>query len=89
MPRSDIADKGLTEGINGLGAKVSACVAYKNVMPKGLQELDLDFFHEIMFTSPSGVRNFVKRYGRVPKKIKVSCIGDITLNEVRKWHLSG
>lgn len=88
LPRSDIADKGLTEGIKGLGARVSASVAYKNVMPKGLPELDLNFFHEIMFTSPSGVRNFVKRYGKVPKKVKVRCIGDVTLNEARKCHLS-
>ena len=58
-------------------------------MPKDLPDLDLNFFNEIMFTSPSGVRNFVKRYGKVPKKVKLSCIGDVTLNEAKKCHLSG
>lgn len=87
FPRSDIADKGLTKALKGLGAQVIASVAYKNVMPKDLPDLDLEFFNEIMFTSPSGVRNFVKRYGKVPKRIKVSCIGDVTLKEARRWHL--
>lgn len=88
FPRSDIADKGLTKALKGLGAQVIASVAYKNVMPKDLPEMDFNFFNEVMFTSPSGVRNFVKRYGKVPKKVKVSCIGDVTLNEAKKCHLS-
>ncbi|MEK6727501.1 MAG: uroporphyrinogen-III C-methyltransferase [Candidatus Omnitrophota bacterium] len=89
FPRSDIADKGLTKALKGLGAQVTASVAYKNVIAKDLPDLDLSFFHEIMFTSPSGVRSFVKRYGKVPKKVKVSCIGEVTLNEAKKCHLSG
>ena len=87
LPRSDIADKGLTEGLRALRAKVTAGIAYKNVMPQGLPDLDLNFFDEIMFTSPSGVRNFIRRYGKLPKKIKVSCIGEVTEDEARKWHL--
>lgn len=89
LPRSDIADKGLTEGLRALKAKVFASIAYKNVMPQGLPNLDLSFFNEIMFTSPSGVRNFVKRYGKPPHKIKLSFIGDVTAREAKKWHLSG
>lgn len=87
FPRSDIADKGLTKALKGLGAQVTAVVAYKNVIPKDLPDLDLNFFNEVMFTSPSGVRSFVKRYGRVPRRVRVSCIGDVTLKEARKWHL--
>ena len=89
FPRSDIADKGLTKALKGLGAQVTGSVAYKNVIAKELPDLDLSFFHEIMFTSPSGVRSFVKRYGMVPRKVKVSCIGDVTLKEAKKWHLRG
>lgn len=87
LPRSDIADKGLTQGLKNLGAEIIASVAYRNVMPKTLPDLGLGSLDEIMFTSPSGVRNFVKRYGKLPAKIKVSCIGEVTKNEARKWHL--
>lgn len=87
LPRSDLSDKGLKEGLEKLGAKVTESIAYRNVMPKSLPDLDFDFFDEIIFTSPSGVRNFVKRYGIPPKKIKISCIGEITLKEAKKWNL--
>ncbi|MFA4842807.1 MAG: uroporphyrinogen-III C-methyltransferase [Candidatus Omnitrophota bacterium] len=87
LPRSDIADKGLTEALKAQGAEVISGVAYKNIMPDNLPDLDLNLFDEIMFTSPSGVRNFIKRYGRPPKKIRISCIGDVTAKEAKKYHL--
>ena len=83
MPRSDLADKGLEQKISKLGAKVVSCVAYRNQMPKNLPDLDLAFFNEIMFTSPSTVRNFKKRYKKVPKGVRVSCIGDRTKQEFK------
>jgi len=86
-PRSDIADKGLTKGLKNLGAKVISSIAYRNVMPKDLPDLNLDFFDEVMFSSPSGVRNFVKRYGKPSRKIKISTIGEVTQNEAKKWNL--
>lgn len=87
LPRSDLSDKGLKEKLSKLGARVIESIAYKNVMPKNLPDLDFDFFDEIVFTSPSGVRNFIKRYGIPPKKIKISCIGEVTLREAKKWNL--
>lgn len=84
MPRSDISDKGLAERFEGLGADVSFSFAYKNVAPSDLPDLKLDFFDEIIFTSPSGVRNFAKRYGKITRKIKISCIGDVTEREVKR-----
>ncbi len=87
MPRSDLSDKGLERGLKRLGASVTASYAYRNVMPNDLPDLDLAYFDEIMFTSPSTVRNFRKRYGKVPKGINISCIGDVTLAEARKCRL--
>lgn len=90
LPRSDIADKGLTENLKKLGATVYSCVAYRNVMPKNLPELDLSGaggFDEVIFTSPSTVRNFIKRYGKPPKKIKIKTIGPVTRKEAQKWNL--
>ena len=89
MPRSDLADKGLKKGFERLGARVTASFAYRNIMPENLPDLDLEFFDEIMFTSPSTVRNFKKRYKTVPKKIRISCIGDVTLKEAKKCRLVG
>lgn len=88
LPRSDLSDKGLTEGLKKRGAKVWASVCYRNIMPDDLPDLNFGVFDEIMFTSPSGVRNFVKRYGKDSvKKSKVSCIGDVTLKEAKRNHL--
>jgi len=87
LPRSDIADKGLTEGLKKLGAKVHSYVAYKNVMPDNLPDLDLNFFDEIIFSSPSTVRNFIKRYGIPTPKIKIRTIGPVTKKEAQRWKL--
>lgn len=87
LPRSDIADKGLAEGLRNMKAEVVSSIAYKNVMPKNLPDLDLRFFDEIKFSSPSGIRNFVKRYGKPPKIIKISCIGKVTEKEAKRWRL--
>ncbi|MBU0571518.1 MAG: uroporphyrinogen-III C-methyltransferase [Candidatus Omnitrophica bacterium] len=87
MPRSNISDKGLEKELKALGANVTASVAYKNVMPEDLPKLDFSGFDEIMFTSPSTVRNFKKKYKRVPGHIRVSCIGNVTLKEAKRCHL--
>lgn len=87
LPHSDISDKGLVDGLGNFGAKVTGCVAYRNIMPENLPGFDLDTFDEIVFTSPSGVRNFVKRYGKPPKKAAIKCIGDVTLAQAKKLHL--
>ncbi len=87
LPRSNISDKGLSKAFEELGAKVTTAFAYRNVMPKDLPDLELNFFNEIMFTSPSTVRNFKKRYKKVPKNVKIKCIGDVTLREAKSCRL--
>ncbi len=89
LPRSDISDKGLEKGLSGLGARVSSAFAYRNVMPENLPELDCSGFDEIMFTSPSTVRNFRKKYKKIPAHVKVKCIGAVTLREAEKCGLPG
>lgn len=84
LPRSDISDKGLGDGLRSMCADVTTRFAYKNIMPPYLPDLDFHFFNEIVFTSPSGVRNFKKRYRSIPKGIKISCIGEVTHKEVRR-----
>ncbi|MFH1784573.1 MAG: uroporphyrinogen-III C-methyltransferase [bacterium] len=87
MPRSDLSDKGLKEDLEALGARVSESVAYANVISKDLPDIVLDDFDQIMFTSPSTVRSFVKRYKKAPKKTKIKCIGDVTFREAQRCKL--
>ncbi|MDO8603725.1 MAG: uroporphyrinogen-III C-methyltransferase [Candidatus Omnitrophota bacterium] len=89
LPRSDISDKGLEREFEKLGAKVTSSFAYRNVMAKGLPDLDINLFDEIMFTSPSGVRNFIKRYGKPLKRVRITCIGDVTKKEAERCGLLG
>ncbi len=89
LPRSDLSDKGLTEKLGEMGAEVTACVAYRNIAPSRLPDIDFSVFDEIIFTSPSGVRNFVKRYGNeVPERTRITCIGGVTSREVEKCGLA-
>lgn len=84
MPRSDLSDKGLTKALEEQGALVDSFEAYKNVIPEYLPDLDFRYFDEIIFTSPSGVKNFIQRYKKLPSKVKITCIGNITAKELRK-----
>lgn len=86
LPCSNISDKGLSAGLRNLGAKVAACVAYKNIAPLDLPDLDLKTFDQIIFTSPSGVRNFARRYGKPPQKVGITCIGEVTRAQAKKFH---
>lgn len=87
LPRSDISDKNLNQAFERLGAKVTTSFAYRNVMPNDLPDLDLNFFNEVVFTSPSTVRNFKRRYKKVPRDVKIRCIGEVTLKEAKKCQL--
>lgn len=89
LPRSDISDKNLSDGFKRLGAEVVTGFAYRNVPAEDLPDLDLNSFDEIMFTSPSTVRNFKARYGKVPKQVKASFIGDVTRREAKRCRLQG
>ncbi|MCF7916942.1 MAG: uroporphyrinogen-III synthase, partial [Candidatus Omnitrophica bacterium] len=86
LPRSDISNKGLTEKIRQMQAKVEEAVAYKNVAVRELPPINWDNFDQIFFTSPSGVRSFKRRYRKVPKGIKINCIGKVTEKEAKNWH---
>jgi len=84
--RSDIADKNLAKRLTNLGFNIYSCVAYRNVMPDDLPELDLSFLNEVYFSSPSTVRNFIARYGK-PNRCKVRTIGKVTENEARRFKI--
>ncbi|MEW6009560.1 MAG: uroporphyrinogen-III C-methyltransferase [Candidatus Omnitrophota bacterium] len=89
MPRSDISDKGLTEQLTRMGACVISAIAYRNIIPDYIPGVNFNEFNRIMFTSPSTVRNFIKRYKNVPPQTRITCIGAVTSREAKRCGLLG
>ncbi|MCD6460328.1 uroporphyrinogen-III C-methyltransferase [bacterium] len=87
IPRSDLSSKGIPDGLRKIGAAVTDSIAYKNVIPNDLPDINFDFFDEIFFTSPSTVRNFITQYANPPKHLDIKCIGSATYKEAKKWNI--
>ena len=74
--------------LDGLAdAAIEAVVVYRNVDIEP-EETDFDFIDQILFTSGSTIRAFLKLYGSVPDGVKVYCLGQPTLNEAKKHNIS-
>jgi uroporphyrinogen III methyltransferase/synthase len=86
LPRADIADEELADGINKLGAEVHEIVSYKttpvtNTISQITEMLSSGKFDVITFTSSSTVTNLVSAFkGEQPSinNAKVACIGPKT-----------
>ncbi len=89
LPRADIADKALTEGITRLGAEVHEIAVYRTVpvadavseLKKLLASGEIDV---VTFTSSSTVSNLVAALGDKSKKndVIIACIGPKTADTV-------
>ena len=83
LPQSEIASEELPDGLVKMGAVIKKVPIYKTVdIDPG--SIDFDYIDQILFTSGSTVRAFIKRFGPVPDKIKSYCLGLPTLNEAKK-----
>ena len=86
LPRADIADKELSEGIRQLGAEIHEVVAYKTVpateaISQAVDMLLSNKIDVITFTSSSTVSNLIAAFrGRELdlNNVKVACIGSKT-----------
>ena len=47
-------------------------------------KIDLNLIDEIFFTSPSTINNFFEEYKSIPEKVKIKCIGEVTLKAALK-----
>ncbi len=92
LPRADIADKKLTNGLTGLGAEVHEIAAYRTVpQPEAISQAkgvilsgQIDV---ITFTSSSAVTNLVAVFNKELSAInraKVACIGPRTAETAAK-----
>ncbi len=86
LPRADIADKELVQGISGLGASVHEVTTYQTVpaaeaITQAKQMIVSGEVDVITFTSSSTVSNLLAAFGEEPLAInsaKVACIGPKT-----------
>lgn len=86
LPQSEIASEELPQGLLDMNAEIEKVAVYRTVdMDPG--EIDFDYIDQILFTSGSTVRAFIKRFGNVPKHIKSYCLGPPTLNEAKKHNI--
>jgi uroporphyrinogen III methyltransferase/synthase len=77
----------LLDGLADIKATIEAVMLYRNVNIRP-EEIDFDFIDQILFTSGSTIRAFLKIYGSVPDGIKVYCLGQPTLNEAEKHNIT-
>jgi uroporphyrinogen III methyltransferase/synthase len=83
LPQARAASGELAEGLVRMGATVEEAPAYETVEMEPA-DVDLEYIDKILFTSGSTVRAFVKKFGRVPSRIKAYCLGVPTQQEAKK-----
>jgi uroporphyrinogen III methyltransferase/synthase len=86
LPQSEIASHELPDGLVDMGAIIEKLPIYKTIEtePGGI---DFDYIDQILFTSGSTVRAFIKKFGQVPPHIKAYCLGPPTLAEAKKHNI--
>ena len=96
LPRADIADKELVEGICRLGAMVDEIIAYRTTpateaITQAKQMIVSGKIDVITFTSSSTVSNLMAVFGKEPVTVngaRVACIGPKTAETASKFGLS-
>ncbi|MCK4422600.1 MAG: uroporphyrinogen-III C-methyltransferase [Candidatus Omnitrophica bacterium] len=89
IPRSNLSNNYLPNALRRKGASVKAIIAYKNIRPSGFKKTDMSKIDEVIFTSPSAIKNFMDAYKTIPKRIKIKCIGGVTLAKLKTYGFSG
>jgi len=69
LPQANVASCELSEGLVKLGAKVEEIPVYMTIeIDPG--DIDFDHIDSVLFTSGSTVQAFVKKFGKLPQRIK-------------------
>jgi len=86
LVRPKVSSTALPDGLAKAGAIVEDVVVYQNIDIEP-EEIDFDFIDQILFTSSSTVRAFIKHFACVPSHIKVYCLGPPTLDEAKRLNI--
>jgi uroporphyrinogen III methyltransferase/synthase len=74
LPQAEISSTELPDGLSARGADIDKLNVYKTVETE-IDDVDLDYINQILFTSGSTVRAFVSKFGSVPEHIEPLCLG--------------
>jgi uroporphyrinogen III methyltransferase/synthase len=86
LPQAEIASEELPDGLLRMQAVIEKMPVYSTVeIQPG--EINFDYIDQILFTSGSTVRAFIKYFGKVPQNIKSYCLGLPTLKEAKKHNI--
>jgi uroporphyrinogen III methyltransferase/synthase len=101
LPRADIGREVLADELRKQGADVTEAVAYRTLMTDPEREGEPDIYRMLLdrkidvvtFTSPSGVRNFVRTVGAEPaadllSRTVVASIGPVTAEAAAHYKIS-
>jgi uroporphyrinogen III methyltransferase / synthase len=78
LPCSELSTDELPDYLESIGFKVMPLIVYRNLQPEDPQFVDLNDIDIVVFSSPSGVRNFKSIYHKMPEHIRIITSGEIT-----------
>lgn len=86
LPQAEVSSEELPDGLSNKGARVEKLTVYQTI-EKPIEDVDLDYIDQILFTSGSTVRAFVKQFGAVPEHIQALCLGLPTQTVAKAYNI--
>lgn len=86
LPQAQISSTELPEGLSKRQARVEKLVVYETV-EKEIEDVDLDYIDQVLFTSGSTVRAFVNQFGALPEHIRALCLGEPTQTVAKEYNI--
>lgn len=83
FPRSSLPNPYLKERLTAQGSRVEELTIYRNTKP-AKRPLPKEDIGQVLFTSPSTARNFLKDYGAIPRKWRILSRGPKTSEYLKK-----
>ena len=74
LPQAEVSSEQLPEGLAARGANIEKLAVYKTI-EKEIDDVDLDYIDQVLFTSGSTVRAFAKKFNTVPDHVEALCLG--------------
>ncbi len=86
LPQAEVSSEELPDGLTRNGAKVEKLIVYKTIEIE-IDDVDLDYINQILFTSGSTVRAFVKKFKSIPNHIQALCLGIPTQTIAKQYNI--
>lgn len=88
LPCSNIALETLAKGLQNRGHKADSISVYRNTVPKIEKTIDLEDYDTVIFTSPSGVKNFMAHFDHaLPDHLNILARGSTTQKSLEQFNI--